>query len=85
MVNFAFVSGLVSFIVFLGHEVFSRPVTGMFFLMFLREIFNSVPLIQIAIYLFHMVECREHTYSPLTMVGKGHRTSQKLLPWLTYC
>ena len=49
MVNFAFVSGLVSFIVFLGHEVFSRPVTGMFFPVFFREIFN-LPVIQNAIY-----------------------------------
>ena len=40
MVNLAFVSGLVSFIVFLGQEVFSRPVTGMFFVVFLKEIFN---------------------------------------------
>lgn len=49
MVNLAFVSGLVSFIVFLGQEVFSRPVTGMFFAVFFREIFN-LPETQNAIY-----------------------------------
>ena len=40
MVNLAFVSGLYSFIVFLGHEVCSRPVTGKFFVVFFRAIFN---------------------------------------------
>lgn len=36
MVYLALVSGLVSLIVVLGHEVFSRPVTGMLF--FFKEI-----------------------------------------------
>ena len=47
MVYLALVSGLVSFIVFLGHEVFSRPVTGMLFLS--KEISN-LPETQIVIY-----------------------------------
>lgn len=54
MVYLAFVCGLVSFIVFLGHEVFSRPVTGMFFVVFFRGIF-SLPATQTAI--FFMIEC----------------------------
>ena len=49
MVNLAFVGGLVGFIVFLGHEVFSRPVTGMFFVVFFREIFH-LSATQTAIY-----------------------------------
>lgn len=48
MVNLAFVSGLFSFIVFLDHEAFSRPATGMFFCSVFREIFN-LPVTQTTI------------------------------------
>ena len=48
MVNLAFVSGLYSFIVFLGHEVNSRPVTGTFLVVFFRAIkFSTCRLLKL--------------------------------------